>query len=89
MTTLFVRHTVADYKAWRKIYDSVAKFQKEHGVTAQAVFQASDNPKDVLVFHEFASAKAAKAFMALPELKQAMQKAGVAGAPTTWIADKT
>jgi quinol monooxygenase YgiN len=88
MATLFVRHTVADYKAWRKIYDSVGKVQKEHGVTAQAVYQAADNPNDVTVTHEFASAAKAKAFMALPELKQAMQKAGVIGAPTFWIAKK-
>ena len=90
MTILIVRHTVADYKAWRKLYDSaeVKKVQKGHGVTADAVYQAADNPNDVTVTHEFASAAKAKAFIALPELKQAMQKAGVQGAPTFWIGKK-
>jgi quinol monooxygenase YgiN len=90
MTTLFVRHKVADYKAWRKLYDSaaVAKVQKENGVTADAVYQSADDPNDITITHEFASAAKAKAFTALPELKQAMQKAGVVGAPTFWIGKK-
>ncbi|HVO02775.1 MAG TPA: hypothetical protein VMT54_11270 [Candidatus Cybelea sp.] len=88
MTTLFVRHTVKDYAAWRKIYDGAGPIQKQHGVTKEAVYQSADNPNDVTVTHDFATAAAAKAFMALPELKQAMQKGGVVGAPTFWIANK-
>jgi quinol monooxygenase YgiN len=88
MATLFVRHTVSDYAAWRKLYDTFAPIQKQHGVTAQAVYQSADNPNDVTVTHEFASVASAQAFMAIPELKQAMQKAGVVGAPTAWIANK-
>ncbi len=88
MTTLFVRHTVSDYAAWRKLYDTFTPVQKANGVTAQAVYQASDNPNDVTVTHEFASLDAAKSFVGKPELKEAMQKAGVVGAPTIWFADK-
>src|SRR4051794_30392111 len=62
MTTLFVRHTVSDYKAWRKVYDSFAPAQKAGGVTAQAVYQAADNPNDVTITHDFASLEKAKAF---------------------------
>jgi hypothetical protein len=39
MTTMFVRHTVANYKAWRKVYDDFAPVQKAKGVTAQAVYR--------------------------------------------------
>lgn len=88
MTTLFVRHTVKDYAAWRKAYDSFAPQQKAAGVTAQAVYRAADNPNDVTVTHEFASAEKARAFAGKPELKEAMQKAGVVGAPTVWVTDK-
>jgi hypothetical protein len=31
MATMFVRHTVSDYKAWRKVYDEVAPIQKRPG----------------------------------------------------------
>lgn len=89
MTTMFVRHTVSDYKTWRKAYDDFAPVQKAKGVTAhQAVYQAADNPNDITITHEFASVEAAQAFAKSAELKSAMQNAGVAGAPTIWFTNK-
>lgn len=88
MTTMFVRHTVSDYKAWRKAYDDFAPVQKAKGVTVQSVYRAVDNPNDITVTHEFTSVEAAQAFAKSAELKSAMQNAGVVGAPTIWFASK-
>jgi len=88
MTTMFVRHTVSNYGAWRKIYDDFHAVQKKGGVTAQAVYQAADNPNDVTVTHEFPDLKTAHAFAGSDELKKAMQGSGVVGAPTVWFANK-
>lgn len=85
MTTMFVRHTVSDYKTWRKVYDDFAPVQKAKGVTAEAVYRAVENPNDITVTHEFATIEAAQAFAESAELKNAMQNAGVAGAPTIWF----
>jgi quinol monooxygenase YgiN len=85
MATMFVRHTVSDYKNWRKIYDEFASVQKAKGVTAESVYQAADNPNDVTVIHEFASVEAAQAFAQSSELKNAMRNAGVIDAPTIWF----
>jgi hypothetical protein len=88
MVMMFVRHTVSDYKTWRKIYDDFAPTQKAKGVEAQAVYQAADNPNDITVTHNFATREAAQAFVKSDELKKAMQNAGVVGAPTIWITNK-
>ena len=88
MATMFVRHTISDYRAWRKAYDDFAPLQKAKGVTARAVYQAADNPNDITVTHEFSTVEAAQAFVKSEELKQAMQKAGVVGAPTIWFTNK-
>ena len=88
MTTLFVRHSVADYPAWRKVYASVAPLQNAAGVTAEAVYRSADDPNDVTVTHEFTSLEAAKAFAGSEDLKAAMQRAGVVGAPTIWFTNK-
>ena len=88
MATMFIRHTVSDYKAWRKVYDDVSHVQKAGGVTAQAVYQSADNPNEITVTHEFGSVEAAQAFAKSDELKKAMQRAGVVGAPTIWFANK-
>jgi lysozyme family protein len=88
MTTMFLRHTVANYKTWRKAYDDFAPFQKANGVKAQAVYQAADNPNDITVTHDFATVEAAQAFARQDELKKTMKDAGVIGAPTTWFTNE-
>jgi hypothetical protein len=88
MATMFVRHTVSNYKTWRKAYDDFAPVQKAKGVTAKTVYQAADNPNDITVTHDFATVEAAQTFAKSDELKKAMQSAGVVGAPTIWFTNK-
>jgi Zn-dependent oligopeptidase len=85
MATLFVRHTVAEDAAWRRIFDDFAPTQDAMGVTDKAVYQSANNANDVTVTHEFATLEAAKAFAGSPELKSAMYDAGVTSAPTIWF----
>jgi hypothetical protein len=89
MTTLFVRHQVADYAQWRQVYDGFAATQKALGVQDQAVYQAVDNLNDVTVRHEFATLEAARAFAGSSELGSAMHDAGVTGAPTVWFTSRS
>jgi len=88
MATLFVRHSVSDYKTWRKTYDDFQATQMANHVTAQAVYQAADDPNDVTVTHEFPNVEAARTFIQLGELQNAMRSAGVVGAPTVWITNR-
>ena len=85
MATLFVRHTVADYAAWRRIFDDFAATQNALGVTAKAVYRGADDASDITVTHDFATLEAAKAFAGSQELKAAMHDAGVTSAPTIWF----
>ena len=86
---LFARHEVANYGVWRKAFDAFAPTQKKLGVIRSAVYRSADNPNDVTVVHDFHSVDEAKAFAASPELKAAMEKAGVKGAPQIWITTKS
>ena len=86
---MFVRHEVADYGVWIKAYNSFAPMQKKRGVIYKAVYQSTDNPNDVTVIHDFHSLEKAKAFAASAELKAAMEKSGVKGAPQIWYTTKS
>jgi ABC-type sugar transport system substrate-binding protein len=86
---MFVRHEVADYGAWRKTYNAFAPTQKKLGVIYKAAYQSTDDPNDVTVIHDFHSLEKAKAFAASAELKAAMEKAGVKGAPQIWYTTKS
>ena len=76
-TIALVRHRVADFDTWKKIYDGFAPIQAEHGVHAHQVLRSIENPNEVIVTHTFDSREAASAFFASTELKEAMGKAGV------------
>jgi hypothetical protein len=79
--TLVVRHPVADYAAWRSVYDELEPLRVEHGCTAKAVYASPDDANDVFVTHDFPTVAQASAFAGDPALKEGMSRAGVAGPP--------
>jgi hypothetical protein len=85
MTRLFVRHNVADYKAWRKAYDDFDTERRSLGVTGHAVFQSIDDPNDVTVWHDFSTSQMAKSFTSSARLREVMVNAGVKGVPQIWF----
>jgi heme-degrading monooxygenase HmoA len=76
-TVALVRHRVADFDAWKTAYDGFAPIQADHGVHAHQVLRSIENPNDVIVTHTFDSPEVARAFFAMPELKDAMSEGGV------------
>jgi uncharacterized protein (DUF1330 family) len=81
MAMTAVLHRVADYGAWRQVYDSVADVQKTGGVIAESVHRMAGDRDNVLVLHEFGTLDEARTFFASPELTDAMRRAGVEGQP--------
>lgn len=88
MATLFVRHTVKDYTAWRKAFDAFQKVAYKHPPKSATVYREAGSPHDVTVTHDFNSVEAAQLFAQTDELKKAMAGAGVVGTPTIWITNK-
>ena len=79
--TLAIRHHVSDYAAWRKAYDEAEPLRARHGCTAQRVMQLPDDGNELFVTHEFPTAEQAGSFAQDPDLREAMDQAGVEGAP--------
>jgi len=84
--TLVARHEVEDFAAWRVVYDSVEGLRAEHGCTDAEVMVDPDNGEDVFVLHRFPTLAQAQAYAGSPELREAMGRAGVKGAPRIEIA---
>ncbi len=72
-----VHHRVADYDAWKAVYDSVADLQREGGVREHAVLRSADDPALVVVVHTFDGPDAANAFLARADLEDVLARAGV------------
>ena len=84
--TLLVRHQVDDYATWRSVYDGLDVLRKEHGCTGAEVLVDPADKQDVYVVHRFPSLGQAQAFAGSSELREAMGRAGVKGAPRIEIA---
>ncbi len=86
MIRMFVRHTVTDFNAWKRVYDDFEGGQKALGVRAEAVFCGAESPDDVTVWHDFDDLVTAQAFFVSSELRETMKVAGVVGEPEIWFA---
>jgi heme-degrading monooxygenase HmoA len=85
MPSLFIRHTVADYAAWKSLFD-------EHGITRRAngsqggrIFRSDDDPNEVLILLEWDDLERARLFADSDDLREAMERAGVTGRPDIWF----
>jgi hypothetical protein len=87
MTVAIILHRVADYDAWRKVYDSVGDMQKDGGVTQESVHRMVDDPNNVLVIHHFVDVETARVFFGRDDLRDAMQRGGVQGEPRVELFD--
>src|SRR5262245_8714770 len=85
MSMLIIRHRVKDYKRWRPGFDRHAKAQKSAGLTNPRVFRSSDDENEVVILFDTDDTKKAKDFVASPDLKATMTKAGVIDSPTFYF----
>jgi heme-degrading monooxygenase HmoA len=81
MITLVVHHHVADYDAWKAVYDEHESVRIAHGARENRVYRAADDHNRVVVHNDFPTEEAARAFIEDPSLQQAMQRAGIEGEP--------
>jgi quinol monooxygenase YgiN len=82
MATMLIQHTVKSFTEWKKGFDSKAELRKSSGELSTQVYQDAGDPNKVTVVNKWDSLANAQKFAQSPELKAAMEKAGVVGAPS-------
>jgi quinol monooxygenase YgiN len=81
MAAMIVKHRVADFDAWKKVFESMTGMRKEHGWTHHTVLRDANDPNLVTVINRMRDLSGAKGYAARPELREAMKNAGVQGPP--------
>ena len=79
MILLSVQHPVADYGSWKAVYDEANP--GTFGATFARVNRSVDDPNLVIVVSGFESVEAARGMIDNPDLKAAMDRAGVTAPP--------
>jgi len=81
MINVLIHHEVADYTAWKAIFDSNLDWRHKHGERSCRIFRSAGNVNDLTLFFEWDNLDSARAFIASEELKAKMASAGVKGPP--------
>ena len=81
MIHVLIHHEVADYAAWKAVFDSNLDWRHKHGERSCRIFRSAGNVNDLTLFFEWDSLDSARAFLASDELKAKMASAGVKGPP--------
>jgi heme-degrading monooxygenase HmoA len=82
--SIFLRMKVADFAKWKTTFDEFEPLRKSNGMLGHTVSRDVKDDKTVLVHFWCSDLAKAQGYMASPELKGAMMKAGVQGPPVVW-----
>jgi len=85
MASMLIQHTVKDYAAWKKVFDSAFDMRKSGGELSAEVYRDASDPNKITTINKWNSLANAQKFAHSPELKAAMEKAGVVGAPAVYF----
>jgi hypothetical protein len=87
MTTVFVRHRVADYDAWKAAFGEHGSVRREYGLVDDGVLRDEDDANMVTIQLATDDSARAREFLASDSLREAMEGAGVVSQPEVWIAN--
>jgi heme-degrading monooxygenase HmoA len=86
---LLVRHKVEDYQRWKAVFDH------DHGATRERsgskggwILRNAEDPNELLILLEWDSLENAQRFANADDLREAMQRAGVADQPDVYFLEE-
>lgn len=80
-----VRHTVADYDTWKKVFDEDGERRGAAGCKGVLILRGPEDPQQVTFLMEWESKEAADAFGATPESHAVGRRAGVTSDPEVTV----
>jgi heme-degrading monooxygenase HmoA len=88
MSYLLVRAKFQDYSKFHPVYTQHAASRKASGSKGARLFRSADNPNEVVALFEWDDLDKARQFAQSDDLRQAMQRAGLADRPDVYFLDE-
>ncbi len=85
MASMLVQHKVKDFAEWKNVYDSVADLRASNGELSDQIYRDASDPNRLTVIFKWDSMANAQKYANSPELKAAMENAGVEGPPNIYF----
>ncbi|NIM02383.1 MAG: hypothetical protein GTN89_16685 [Acidobacteria bacterium] len=83
--SLLVIHRVADYDAWREVFDARLSARKQAGFLGHNVTRGADDPQTVCVYLPCSDVDNARGYLQRADVVQALKDSGVEGSPTAYL----
>ncbi len=77
MTHVLIIHDVADYPAWKAVFDAAAGIRKQAGERTYLILKHDSDPNKIVHFATWTSHDAARAFFESPRVSKIREEAGV------------
>jgi heme-degrading monooxygenase HmoA len=77
MQYVLIIHEVADYPAWKKIFDEASSIRRDAGERSYQVLRYQSDPNKIVHFSEWTTLDDAKRFFESPQLIKIRAQAGV------------
>jgi quinol monooxygenase YgiN len=77
MQYVLIIHAVADYSAWKTIFDNAAQMRKEAGEISYQLLKFEDDANNIVHFSRWSSLQSARNFFESEQLVEIRKQAGV------------
>lgn len=77
MQYVLIIHEVADYVAWKQVFDAASQIRKDAGERTYQVLKYQNEPNKIVHFSAWTSIEDAKRFFESPKLVKIREEAGV------------
>lgn len=88
MAYMFVRHTVKDFDAWKSVFDAVGDLRRRNGERSYRILREGNGSNELFALFEWDNIDNARAYASSPELRAAMERAGVVGKPDIYFLEE-
>jgi len=85
---MFVRHNVEDYERWKPVFEEHGSTRRESGSKGVRLFRNADAPNETVILIEWDDLENARRFTQSEDLRETMERAGVADEPDIYFLEE-
>ncbi len=88
MPELLIRHRVADFALWKRVFDEQRSTRWSNGCRGGQVFRNAEDPAELVILLDWDDLRRASLYSRSDELLESLRTAGVVDDPDLWILDQ-
>jgi len=85
MKYMLCRNKVADFGAWKDVFDSHAEAQRQSGLHLKNLWRGLDDPNEVFMLFEVTDIEKARSFVSSPKVPEAQRQSGLLQKPQIYF----